>query len=344
MDEYDLTASQIKSFNNDSYIFKIKNKLLSEKYLIIICGPTAIGKSKIALILAMILKTDLISADSMQSYTGMNIGTDKQDFSKYGVKQFLINICKPDYFLTSAEYRNNAREVIKCEFFNKNKIPILVGGSGLHIRAIVDDLLEAPEGDSDLRKKIKTEINNHDLDYLYEKLKNIDPSYASKISPNDERRVIRALEVYEKTGKKFSEFQNKWKDRKSIYKSIFIGLNNNDRKKLYENIDNRINEMIKNGLVEEVKNLVELGYKNSFSMQQAIGYKELIKYFDGKYTLENAIDEIKKNSKHLAKKQLTWFKADNRINWITVSNYDNIYNLINEILKIIYSRIFYEEN
>ncbi|MCL5772218.1 MAG: tRNA (adenosine(37)-N6)-dimethylallyltransferase MiaA [Actinobacteria bacterium] len=342
MDEYDLIASQIKSFNND-YIFKIKNKLLSEKYLIIICGPTAIGKSKIALILAMIFNTNLISVDSMQSYIGMDIGTDKQDFNKYGVKQFLINICKPDHFLTSVEYRDNAREIIKCEFFNKSKIPILAGGSGLHIRAIVDDLMEAPEGDHDLRKRIKNEISIYNLEHFYEKLKNIDPLYASKISPNDERRIIRALEVYEKTGKKFSDFQNKWKDRKSIYNCIFIGLNS-DRKKLYENIENRINEMIKNGLVEEVEKLVKMGYKNSFSMQQAIGYKELIKYFDGKQTLENAIDEIKKNTKHLAKKQITWFKADNRINWIAVNNYDNIYNLINEILKIIYSRIFYEKN
>jgi len=342
MDEIDLITSQIKSSDND-YIIKIKNKLLSEKYLIIICGPTAIGKSKIALILAMIFNTNLISVDSMQSYTGMDIGTDKQDFSKYGIKQFLINICKPDYFLTSVEYRNKARDIIKLEFFNKRKIPVLAGGSGLHIRAIVDDLMEAPQGDHNLRKKIKMEINNYNLEYYYEKLKNIDPLYASKISSNDERRIIRALEVYEKTGRKFSEFQNKWKDRKSIYNCIFIGLNT-DRKKLYENIDSRVNKMIENGLIEEVKNLIGAGYKDSFSMQQAIGYKELIKYFEGKQTLENAVNEIKKNTKHLAKKQITWFKADNRINWITVNNYDNIYNLINEILKIIYSRIFYEKN
>jgi tRNA dimethylallyltransferase len=342
MEEINLNDIDIKFFDSKK-ILETKQKLLSEKYLLIVCGPTASGKSLAALILARIFNTNIISADSMQAYIGMDIGTDKRDFNKYGINQFLINICKPDHFLTSVEYRDKARRIIEKEFFNKEKIPVIAGGSGLHIRAITDDLMDAPEGSYALRDKIKKSINEMGLIYYYEKLKNIDPEYAEKISPNDERRIVRALEVFENTGKKFSEFQNKWHDRKSIYKCIFIGLYT-DRKKLYENIEKRVNKMIEEGLVNEVKDLVSSGYVDCFSMRQAIGYKELIKYLNGETTFDFAVNEIKKNTRHLAKKQYTWFNADNRINWITTDNYDNIYNLIDEILNILTLKVLNEKN
>jgi tRNA dimethylallyltransferase len=333
MEEINLNNIDIKLLDSKK-IFEIKQKLLLEKYLIIICGPTASGKSLAALVLARIFNTNIISADSMQAYTGMDIGTDKRDFSNYGISQFMINICKPDHFLTSVEYRDKAREVIKKEFFDREMIPVIAGGSGLLIRAITDDLMDVPEGSHDLRKKIKKSIDDLGLPYYYEKLKNTDPEYANKISSNDERRIIRALEVFENTGRKFSEFQNNWQDRKSIYNCIFIGLFA-DRKKLYENIENRVNLMIEKGLLNEVQNLTSSGYMNCFSMRQAIGYKELIKYLNGETSFEFAVDEIKKNTRHLAKKQYTWFNADDRINWITTDNYDNIYNLTDDILNII---------
>ena len=333
MEEINLNDIDIKLFDSKK-IVKTKQKLLSEKYLLIVCGPTASGKSLAALVLARIFNTDIISADSMQAYIGMDIGTDKKDFNKYGINQFLVNICKPDHFLTSVEYRDMAREIIIKEFFNREKIPVIAGGSGLHIRAITENLMEVPEGSYTLRSKIKKSIEDLGLAYHYEKLKNIDPEYAKKISSNDERRIVRALEVFENTGKKFSGFQNKWQDRASIYKCIFIGLFA-ERKKLYENIEKRVNRMIEEGLVNEVKYLVSLGYMNCFSLRQAIGYKELIKYLNGETTFDIAVSEIKKNTRHLAKKQYTWFNADDRINWITTDNYDNIYNLTDDILNII---------
>jgi len=343
MKSNEIDSTEISLLKSDPATHSLKKKLLSERYLIVVCGPTGIGKSKSALILAKIFDTDLISADSMQSYTGMNIGTDKQDFKKYGVKQFLLDICSPDHFLTSVEYRDAARKIIRTEFFDKGRIPLIAGGSGLHIRAIVDDLMEAPEGDHSLRKKIKDEISKTGLQCHYEKLKRVDCEYACKIKPNDERRIIRAIEVYEITGKKYSSFQNKWQERKSVYNCIFIGLTM-DRGRLYEKIEKRIDMMLDTGLVDEIKQLIESGYKDCFSLQQAIGYKEIIKYFDGKLTLTDAVDEIKKNTRHLAKKQFTWFKADPRINWITVDNYASIYNLIKEILNIISRQVFDEKN
>ena len=333
MEEINLGDLKINLLDSKK-IFAVRQKLISEKYLIIICGPTASGKSLVALNLARIFNTNIISADSMQAYTGMDIGTDKKDFTGYGINQFMINICRPDHFLTSVEYRNKAREIIKEEFFDKNMIPIIAGGSGLHIRAITEDLMDIPEEIHGLRNKIKKDIDALGLPYYYEKLRNADPEYAGKISSNDERRIIRALEVYENTGKKFSEFQNKWQDRESIYNCIFIGLFA-DRKKLYENIEKRVNMMLEGGLLDEVKSLVSSGYTNCYSMRQAIGYKELIKFIEGETTLDFAVSEIKKNTRHLAKKQYTWFNADDRINWITTDNYDNIYNLIDDILNII---------
>jgi len=342
MEENNLKDIDIKSVACKR-IQEIKKKLISEKYLIIICGPTASGKSQTALILAKLFDTNIISADSMQAYIGMDIGTDKKDFKKYGITQFLINICSPDHFLTSFEYRDKARKIINEEFFDKKMIPIIAGGSGLHIRAIIDDLMTAPEGSHPLRNKIKKNINEAGLNYFYEKLKKIDPEYAEKISSNDERRIIRALEVFEGTGKKFSEFQVKWRERKSIYKCIFIGLYS-ERKKLYENIEKRVTKMIEDGLLDEVKTLVSSGYADCFSLRQAIGYKELIKYLNCETNFNFAVDEIKKNTRHLAKKQYTWFNADDRINWITTDNYDNIYNLIDEILNIINLRIINGKN
>ena len=333
MDEINLNDIDIKLLDSKK-VSEIKQKLLSDKYLIIICGPTASGKSLVAMVLARVFKTNIISADSMQAYMGMDIGTDKKDFSNYGINQFLVNICKPDHFLTSVEYRDTAREIIKKEFFDRDIIPIIAGGSGLHIRAITEDLMDIPDGSTDLRIKIKKGIDVLGLPYYFEKLKDADPEYADKISPNDERRIIRALEVFEITGKKFSGYQNKWQDRESIFNCIFIGLFA-DRKKLYENIEKRVNQMMEKGLLREVQNLVSSGYEHCFSMQQAIGYKELIKYLNGETEFNIAIDEIKKNTRHLAKKQYTWFNADDRINWITTDNYDNIYSLTDDILNII---------
>ena len=333
MEEISLNDIDIKLLDSKK-ILAVINKLISEKYLIIICGPTASGKSLAALTLARIFNTNIISADSMQAYTGMDIGTDKKEFSNLGINQFMINICSPDHFLTSVEYRDKAREIIKKEFFDKEMIPIIAGGSGLHIRAITEDLMDIPEEAQGLRNKIKKDIDSLGLPYYYEKLRNTDPEYAAKISSNDERRITRALEVFESTGKKFSDFQNKWQERESIYNCIFIGLFS-DRKKLYENIEKRVNLMLEAGLLNEVKNLVTSGYKNCYSMKQAIGYKELVKYIDGETTFDFAVSEIKKNTRHLAKKQYTWFNADDRINWITTDNYDNIYNLTDDILNII---------
>jgi len=335
-----LKYKDLKIFNeklNKDYInydILIK-KIIENKKVLIICGPTCIGKTEIAINLASVLKTNVISLDSIQVYKGMNIGTDKYNTEKYGIKQFMVDIINPDKIMTVVEFRDLCRLKIEKYFFSKNKIPVLVGGSGLYIRGTVDNLEFIPKSNSNIRKSLLEKIKKDGLNTFYRKLEKIDKKYASKISENDERRIIRALEVYKITGKTFSKFQINWEKRESIYKSIFIGIDI-DRSILYRKIENRVDRMFDDNLIEEVKNLKNKGYGKSRSLRQAIGYKEVLEYLEGDKSLKECIFEVKKNTKRLAKKQLTWFKADKRINWIRVNNYDNILYSINDIIKIIW--------
>lgn len=316
-----------------------KETLVKCKKVITICGPTCCGKSNLAINLAILLNTDIISVDSMQVYKGMDIGTDKITTDKYKIKQYMIDLFNPDHYVTAVEFRDLCRLVIEDDFFKKNNIPILVGGSGLYLRAILDDLKFTPVNDeiddNIIRENIKNEIKLKGIEYIFQKLLVIDPVYCKKISGNDERRIIRALEVYKITGKPFSYFQDKWNERKSIYNCVFVGLVR-DKKNLNECIASRIDKMFSDGLLDEVKTLVDKGYGNSFSLKQAVGYKELLNYLTGLISYEESIQEVIKNTRKLAKKQLTWFNADSRINWIRIDNYYNIGDLISDTIKSIW--------
>lgn len=314
---------------------KLIDKIIENKKIIVICGPTGVGKSKIAVNLAKILKTDIISIDSMQVYKGMEIGTDKYNTEEDNIKQYMIDLFFPDHYVTVVEFRDICRKIIEEKFFHKKKIPILVGGSGLYIRGVIDELEFIPRGNKQIRDTLKEKIEKEGLPAYYKKLTKIDPLYSKKISKNDKRRLIRALEVYEITGKPFSYFQNKWEKRKSVYNSIIFGIEE-DRKKLYENIEKRVDYMFERGLVEEVRELLEKGYNRCYSLMQAVGYKEVMRYLSGEIDITNCIQEVKKNTRRLAKKQLTWFKADPRIKWIRIDNYDSILSLKEDILKNIW--------
>ncbi len=335
--------SLIKSIRNELRnsgicLDKLIKKLTDLKKVIVICGPTCAGKSRVGIILAKLLKTDIVSVDSMQVYRGMDIGTDKYDLKDSGIKQYMTDIFDPDHDLSIMEFKGICDKIIKNNFFLKNKIPLLVGGSGLYIRGIISGMDPMPDENKDIRKRLKEDIENHGIERYYLKLKKIDPHYAKKISENDQRRIIRAIEVYEITGNTFSSLQNIWKNHKSDYGAISVGITL-DRKKLYNNIDKRVDRMFEKGLVEEVKELIDNGYENYRSILQAVGYKELVKYLKGEITLEKCVSDIKRNTRRLAKKQMTWFNAETKINWISADNYDNIFKLIRDIFKIIQKQI-----
>jgi len=295
------------------------NKVLS------IVGPTAVGKTALSIELAKTFPAEIISGDSMQIYKGMDIGTGKITKEEMqGIPHYMIDIKEPDEPFSVAEFK----EIVECyirHIHQKNKLPILVGGTGLYIRAVLYDYeFNNRKRDETVTKRLEAFIAEHGVGPLYEKLKKIDPKQAEKIHPNNHRRVIRALEIYETTGLTMTEIHKRQK-QKPKYDHLIIGLMM-ERNRLYAKINKRVDEMIANGLVDEVRRLYELGYEHTQAMQ-AIGYKELIPYFKGEMTLEEAIQLLKQNTRRYAKRQLTWFKNQMDVEWFDVDE-KNVFDKI----------------
>jgi tRNA dimethylallyltransferase len=285
---------------------------LINKKLLILSGPTASGKTSLAIDLALRLNTEIISADSRLVYKDFNIGTAKPDEKELNlVKHHMIDIISPDYKYSTALFQKDS-ELIINNLFSNNKIPIMAGGTGLYIRSVIDKL-DFPEVEPD--ENFRQEKNNLALQngnqYLHDKLHQIDPVTAKKLHLNDLFRVIRALEVYEKTGKPISAQQTK---KELPYKIIYVCLGMEDRSILYQRINQRVLTMIESGLIEEVQFLVNK-YGKTLSLLKTLGYKEVLDFLDHKCSLEEMIDNIQKNTRHFARRQLIWFRPDQRIIW-----------------------------
>ena len=355
-DEIIFIRNNKKFFDPD--FLSVRQMMLEKKLIPVICGPTCTGKSALAFNLAKIFETDIISIDSMQVYKGLDIGTDKYDSSRIGIKQYMTDVFEPGHKMTVVEFRDICRNIIKEKFFKKGKIPIIAGGSGLYLRAVIDELDFTIDNDKNtgsgviveketsrggsaekdgkkIREELYTQSENNEggLLELYIKLRQVDPLYAAKISPNDKKRIIRAIEVHTLTGYPFSSFQEKWQTRKSIFNCIIIGLLT-QKEMLHANIEKRVDRMFEKGLIHEVEVLSGQGHALSNSLTQAVGYKEVLRYLDGDIDIDMCRQEIIKNTKRLAKKQMTWFKADPRINWIRTDNYDNIFDLIEHVFNV----------
>jgi len=296
------------------------------KKLIVILGPTASGKSEMAIKLAKKNNGEIVSADSRQIYRGLDIGTAKPaQKEREIIKHYLIDIKKPNQLYTVWEYKRNAIEAIN-QIIKNGKVPFLVGGTGLYVKAIVDNL-EIPKVKPDwrLRKSLELKIKTRGLKSLYNELIKIDPEAAYIVDSQNPRRIIRAMEVAIKTRKPFSQQRKKGK---YLFDILEIGLSL-DKEKLKENIEKRVDKMMKMGLVKEVKNLIKI-YDKNLPTFDAIGYREIIDYLNKKISLTEAIKEIKKNTWHFAKRQMTWFKRDRRINWI--KNYKEAEKLVKRFL------------
>ena len=296
------------------------------KLLIVIVGPTAIGKTALAIKLAKHYKTEIISADSRQFYKELNIGTAKPSNKQLqSIRHHLIdNISISDNYNIS-QFESDAKENIDNLFKTKD-YAIVVGGSGLYINTILYGIDKMPKVDDSLREKLNSEYLNNGLRNLHDKLKKLDPISYEKIDLDNHRRVIRALEVTISSKKPYSSFL-KDSDRKPGYNEIIIGLNT-DRTRLHSMINKRVEEMIECGLVEEVKKLRKFKHLNSLN---TIGYKEIFDYLEDKMNLEQAIESIKTNTRRYAKRQITWFKSNKMINWFDYEY--KIENIINQIDK-----------
>ncbi len=300
-----------------------------ERYpLVILVGPTAVGKTELSLKLAERVQGEIISADSIQVYRKMNIGTAKVSLQEQKrVKHHLIDIINPDEEFSVAQYQEMVDEIIP-RIVTRDKLPLLVGGTGLYIKAVVDGFLfPEMENDYQLREELQELARMKGNHYLHQQLKKIDPGLASNLHPNDLRRIIRGLEVYQKTGKTVSYFKKKQVERPERYRTLKLGLTR-DREELYNRIDKRVEEMINKGLVEEVQDLLEQGYQFSSTALQGLGYKEIINFLRGDYDLEKAVYLLKRNTRHFAKRQLTWFRRERDIHWFNLSQSNQ-----NDVLK-----------
>lgn len=306
-----------------------------KKPLIVLAGPTAVGKTELSITLAKKVNGEIISADSMQVYKYMDIGSAKISAEEMqGVPHYLIDEVDPAEEFSVALYKEKAEHYID-QVLQKGKIPILVGGTGFYIQSVIDDMqFSEADVDYELRDKFQQLAHQHGNDYLHERLQAVDPISAQNIHPNNVKRVIRALEVYEKTGTPLSSnevFQN---THESKYNLCYFALTR-DREILYQRINKRVDIMLEQGLIDEVKELMARGYNLPMVSMQGLGYKEIIMYLQGEISLEEAVYLIKRDSRRYAKRQLTWFRRDPRIVWINLDNDESIEVIVENMLKTI---------
>ncbi|MFC3882302.1 tRNA (adenosine(37)-N6)-dimethylallyltransferase MiaA [Bacillus songklensis] len=309
--------------------------------LVVLIGPTAVGKTKLSIMLAKALNAEIISGDSMQIYRGMDIGTAKITKEEMeGVPHHLIDIKDPEESFSAAEFQQLVREKIK-EISARGRMPMIVGGTGLYIQSVIYDYeFNEIESRSHIRERLEKEAEEQGIDILYNRLKEIDPVSAEKIHINNKRRVIRALEVYEITGKPFSEHIAA-QEQVLLYDVALVGLTM-DRDKLYARINERVDIMMEKGLLEEVTRLYEAGIRDTQSIQ-AIGYKEIYEFLENRLTLEEAIEQLKQNSRRYAKRQLTWFRNKMPVQWFDLTD-STLSEKFDEIFTYIAGKLQQEAN
>lgn len=304
------------------------------KDLIVLTGPTAVGKTSLSIALAKAVGGEIISADSMQVYKYMNIGTAKiTEEEKCGIPHFLIDEFEPDEEFNVTIFKNKVMGYIK-DITSRGKVPIIVGGTGFYIQSVIYDINFNEYGDdSNVRKKYEAMAETIGKSKLHKKLALVDREYADSVSENNVKKVVRALAFFEMTGEKLSEHNKRERERSSPFDFAYFVLTM-DRKKLYERIDKRVDLMFDMGLVEEVKALMAKGYDKSLVSMQGIGYKEVIDYLSGKTSLEECIDIIKRDTRHFAKRQLTWFKREKVVTYIDKDEFAAEDKCLKEMLRV----------
>ena len=284
--------------------------------LIILTGPTAVGKTNLSVQLAKVVNGEIISADSMQVYKGMDIGSAKISVEEMqGIPHHLIDICEPWEDFNVVAFKEHCVRAIE-EICGRGKVPVLVGGTGFYIQAVLRDIdFTENEDDTEYRKELEFLAKREGGQKLHDMLREIDEASAEAIPAGNVKRVIRALEYYHLTGEKISVHNEREKQRENAYNACYFVLND-DREKLYERIEKRVDIMLEQGLVDEVRRLKEMGCKRGQTGMQGLGYKEILDYLDGECTLEEAVYLIKRDTRHFAKRQLTWFRREKDVVWL----------------------------
>lgn len=305
----------------------------SKKPLVILTGPTSVGKTSLSIRLAHEIGGEIISADSMQVYRGMDIGTAKiTEEEMDGIPHYLVDILDPDQPFNVVEFQRMAKEAMD-RIYSHGKIPILVGGTGFYIQALVYDIdfSEHPE-EEDYRRELTRLAEEKGKQYLHAMLEEVDPEYAASVHYHNVKKVIRALEYYKETGQKLSAHNREQQERTSPYQFAYLVLNQ-DREILYDRINQRVDQMMEQGLLEEVRQLSEKGYTPDLVSMQGLGYKEFFDYFDGTLPLDAVVDRIKMETRRFAKRQLTWFRREKDVIWINKGDYPGEEEILSVILE-----------
>lgn len=295
-----------------------------KKPLIILTGPTAVGKTALSIELAKKIGGEIISADSMQVYRHMDIGSAKITKEEMdGVCHHLIDILEPDEEFHVALFQKLAKEAME-QIRLRGHIPIVVGGTGFYIQALLYDIdfTENEDEGGNIRRELENVAKEKGADYLHERLREIDPKSADAIHANNIKRVVRALEFYYLTGKQISEHNETERAKESPYAFLYYVLNT-DREILYKRIEERVDSMLKEGLIDEVRHLKEMGMNRGMVSMQGLGYKEILDYLNGMCSLEEAVSVLKRDTRHFAKRQITWFKREREVTWLNLPDYEN---------------------
>jgi tRNA dimethylallyltransferase len=300
----------------------VEGKKMGEEYkipLLVIVGPTATGKTKLSILLAQRLEGEIVSADSVQVYRYLDIGSAKPTAEeKKGIPHYMIDIVEPDQSFTVYDYQARAGKHIK-EIYSRGRLPILVGGTGLYIKALVDGYaFRGGKHDPSLRARLTKELNTHGKEHLFRKLQKVDPVTGKKLHPNDTKRVIRALEYYCLTGEPISRQKELTGQGGCPYKLTMIGLSM-PRGQLYDRINSRVDQMLRRGLLYEVRSLLGRGYPGDLKALQALGYRHMLMFLGKNWDWEKTVATLKQDTRKYAKRQMTWFRADKRISWLDIA-------------------------
>lgn len=311
------------------------------KPMVILTGPTAVGKTELSIELARALDAEIISADSMQVYRKMDIGTAKiQPEEMGGIVHHLIDCLDPAEEFHVAKFQKMAKEAMD-EIYARKKIPLIVGGTGFYIQSLLYDIdFTEEKGDLSYRKSLEEKAETEGNETLFQMLREIDPVSAEKIHPNNRKRVIRALEFHKFNGYPISEHNEAEAKKESPYHFVYFVLNQN-REVLYNRINQRVDFMIQEGLIEEVRKLQKEGYQKNMVSMQGIGYRQVFEYLEGNISLEETIENIKKDTRHFAKRQLTWFGREKDVCMVDKSKFDTETAILNEILQILKKKGIY---
>ncbi len=310
---------------------------MKKENLVVLIGPTSVGKTQLSIELAKKLNAEIISGDSMQIYKGMDIGTakiTKQEMD--GIPHHLIDIKEPHESFSVAEFQTIVRKLI-TDIHKRGKLPMIVGGTGLYIQSVIYDYQFTDEAsDPKYRALLEQQLEENGVEPLFQELKQIDPKSAERIHPNNSRRVIRALEICKTTGKTMTEYMEE-QQQELIYEVALVGLTM-ERESLYDRINKRVDVMVESGLLDEVSFFFQQGLRDCQSIQ-AIGYKEIYSYLEGKVSLEEAINQLKQNTRRYAKRQLTWFRNKMDVQWFDMTGKTDLNEKFNEIYKYIAGKL-----